>query len=216
MIKLYGGPLSPFYNKVKIALLEKGVKFEEIRMRPSQTPELLDLSPMGKIPFVDINGHGLSESTAIVEWLEDAYPTATLLPATPNGRAHAREAMLMLDLYLAPAAAPFQRHRVFGDPLDDVARNEARARIVRVLTALAHLVQYGPWLVGEQFSFADLSAAAVLPMVQFAGNELGEDLLATLPGIDEYLARLATRESVRRTWADRAAALAQMLEATEN
>jgi len=212
MIKLYGAPLSPYYNKVKIALMEKGVKFEEVLMRPSQDLEVLEKSPMGKIPFVDINGHALSESTAIIEWLEDAYPTATLLPPTPNGRAHAREMMLMIDLYLAPACTPVVRHRLFNTPLDDAGRQTARTAILRALTALARLAQYGPWLAGEQFSFADVSAAAVFPVVKFAGRELGEDLLTSLPGSDIYLTQLVTRESIRRTWAEREAAINLILE----
>jgi glutathione S-transferase len=211
MIKLYGVPLSPFYNKVKIALMEKGVKFEEVFMRPSQTPEILEKSPMGKIPFVEINGHALSESTAIIEWLEDAYPTASLLPPTPNGRAAAREMMLICDLYLAPSAAPFQRNRVHGTPLDEEARQTARAGIVRALGALARLVQYGPWLAGEYFSYADMAVASVIPTVQMASEALGEDLLALLPGSASYLEQLATRYSVAKTWADREASLAHMV-----
>lgn len=212
MIKLYGAPLSPYYNKVKIALMEKGVKFEEVLMRPSQDQDVLERSPMGKIPFVEINGHALSESTAILEWLEDAYPTATLLPPTPNGRAHAREMMLLIDLYLAPACTPIVRHRLFGLPLDDAGRQASRDAIVRSLAALARLAQYGPWLAGEQFSFADVSAAAVLPVVKFVARELGEDLLASLPGADAYLAQLETRCSVSRTWVDRAAAIQSVLD----
>ncbi|XLM20734.1 glutathione S-transferase family protein, partial [Chromobacterium piscinae] len=100
MIKLHGIPLSPYYNKVKIALLEKGVNFQEVLTPPSQEEALLEKSPMGKIPFVEINGHPLAESTVILEWLEDAYPTASLLPPTPNGRALARELTAMLELYV--------------------------------------------------------------------------------------------------------------------
>lgn len=211
MIKLYGTPLSPYCNKVKIALLEKGVNFEEILMRPSQEPAMLEKSPMGKIPFVEINGHGLCESGAILEWLEDAYPTAALLPPTPYGRAHARELMLMFDLYVAQACAPVQRHRVYGTPLDDAAREAARAAIVRALTAVSRLAQYGPWLAGEYFSVADVSAAAVLPMVKLASRELDADFLDDFPGIGAYLALLAGRVSVARTWADRETALLHQL-----
>jgi glutathione S-transferase len=214
MIKLYGVPLSPYYNKVKIALLEKGVKFEESLMRPSQEMTILEKSPMGKIPFVEINGHALCESTAILEWLEDAYPTASLLPPTPLGRAHARELMLMFDLYLGPACTPLVRARLFGSPLPDrAATTAARDTIVRVLNSIARLAQYGPWLAGEFFSFADISAAAVLPVVRFTSQLLDEDLLAHLPGAEPYLQRLAQRVSVARTWEDRETAIAQLLEA---
>ena len=216
MIKLYGVQLSAYYNKVKIALLEKGVNFQEVPTRPSQEPAMLEQSPMGKIPFVDINGHALSESTVILEWLEDAYPTAALLPPTPNGRASARELMTMLDLYLMPAAAPLYRHLLFGAALDEAGKATAKAAIERSLLAVARLVQYGPWLAGEYFSFADISAACVLPLVAWSTREVyGEDLTTVIPGIEEYLALLGKRASVARMWQDSAAARAAYLEASK-
>ncbi|WP_028536691.1 glutathione S-transferase family protein [Paludibacterium yongneupense] len=211
MIKLYGAPMSPYFNKVKIALLEKGVKFEEVLQRPSQEPDVLARSPMGKIPFVEVNGHAISESTAILEWLEDAYPTAALLPPTPNGRARARESMLVIDLYLVPACAPLTRHLVFGRELSDSARAEADAALRRGLAALERLADFGPWLVGEYFSFADISAASALPQIAHATQALlGQNLLELLPGADDYLALLRKRHSIARTWDDKDAFLAGM------
>ncbi|MBA4709765.1 glutathione S-transferase family protein [Aquitalea aquatica] len=216
MIKLYGVQLSAYYNKVKIALLEKGVNFQEVPTRPSQEPALLELSPMGKIPFVDINGHALSESTVILEWLEDAYPTAALLPPTPNGRASARELMTLLDLYLMPAAGPLYRHLLFGAALDEAGKVAAKAATERSLLAISRLVQYGPWLAGEYFSFADISAACVLPLVAASTQQVyGEDLTTIIPGIEDYLALLGKRSSVARTWQDSAAARAAFLEASK-
>ncbi|QBJ77793.1 MULTISPECIES: glutathione S-transferase family protein [Aquitalea] len=216
MIKLYGVQLSAYYNKVKIALLEKGVNFQEVPTRPSQEPAMLEQSPMGKIPYVDINGHALSESTVILEWLEDAYPTAALLPPTPNGRASARELMTMLDLYLMPATAPLYRHLLFGAALDEAGKATAKAAIERSLLAVSRLVQYGPWLAGEYFSFADISAACVLPLVAWSTREVyGEDLTTIIPGIEEYLALLGKRASVARMWQDSAAARAAYLEASK-
>jgi glutathione S-transferase len=216
MIKLYGVQLSAYYNKVKIALLEKGVNFQEVPTRPSQEPALLELSPMGKIPFVDINGHALSESTVILEWLEDAYPTAALLPPTPNGRASARELMTLLDLYLMPAAGPLYRHLLFGAALDEAGKVAAKAATERSLLAISRLVQYGPWLAGEYFSFADISAACVLPLVASSTQQVyGEDLTTIIPGIEDYLALLGKRSSVARTWQDSAAARAALLEASK-
>lgn len=215
MIKLYGVQLSAYYNKVKIALLEKGVNFQEVPTRPSQEPAMLQQSPMGKIPYVDINGHTLAESTVILEWLEDAYPTAALLPPTPNGRASARELMMLLDLYLMPAVGPLYRHLLFGAALDDAGKASAKAAIERSLLAVARLVQYGPWLAGEYFSFADISAACVLPLVAWSTQQIyGEDLTSVIPGIADYLVLLGKRGSVAKTWADSAAARAVLLEAS--
>lgn len=212
MITLYGMPLSPFYCKLKIALLEKGVNFEEVLARPSQKPEVLAHSPMGKIPWVEINGMPLCESTAIAEWLEDAYPTAALLPPTPNGRAWARQLALMWDLYAAPACRPFLLHKVFAAPLDEAARADGQAAVEKALQAIARLAKFAPWLTGDTFTLADVSAAAVLPMVDLVSDVLNEDLLVHLPGADVYRRHLLQRRSVARTWEERNASLALIQE----
>ncbi|OWY40917.1 glutathione transferase [Xenophilus sp. AP218F] len=212
MIKLHGVPLSPYYNKVKIALLEKGVNFQEVLTPPSQQEWLLEKSPMGKVPFVEINGHPLSESTVILEWLEDAYPTASLLPPTPNTRARARQLMTMLELYVMTPCMPLVQSVIHGRALTDAEREQARAGIARGIGAAARLAECGPWLAGESFSFADISAASVLPTVARCSQQvLGEDLTLRLEGCADYLRRLGARPSVARTWAERDAALAAFM-----
>ncbi|TIC86044.1 glutathione S-transferase family protein [Crenobacter intestini] len=212
MIVLYGVALSPYYNKVKIALIEKGVNFEEVFTPPSREETFLAKSPMGKIPYVEINGYALAESTAILEWLEDAYPTAALLPPAPNARARSRELMQLIELYLVEPARPLTAHLVFGAPLEDAQRAQADEAIRRGVAAVSRIVRVNPWLAGEDFSYADIVAASFFPQLsQVTGQVLGENLLAALPALDDYLARLGQRPSVARTWADRDAALAAFM-----
>jgi len=52
MIKLYGFPISNYYNMVKMALLEKGMEFEEVIVKPSQEDIFLVKSPMGKVQCI--------------------------------------------------------------------------------------------------------------------------------------------------------------------
>ncbi|OHX13507.1 glutathione S-transferase family protein [Chromobacterium sphagni] len=212
MIKLHGTPLSPYYNKVKVGLLEKGVNFQEVLTSPSQEDWLLEKSPMGKVPFVEINGHPVAESTVILEWLEDAYPTASLLPPTPNGRALARELMTMLELYVMAPSGPLVRHMVKGSRPEPAQCDEIRQGIARGISAVAQLAQQRPWLAGEDFSFADISAASILPLVaKLSQGFLGEDMTLRLSGCGEYLQRLGGRHSVARVWADRDASLAALM-----
>ncbi|AUH52874.1 glutathione transferase [Chromobacterium sp. ATCC 53434] len=212
MIRLHGIPLSPYYNKVKIALLEKGVNFQEVVTTPSQEEELLEKSPMGKIPFVEINGHPLAESTVILEWLEDAYPTASLLPPTPNGRALARELTSMLELYVMLPASPLIRHMLKGTRPEPEQAEEIRQAVARGIGAVAKLAQRRPWLAGEDFSFADLSAAGILPVVaRLSQTFLGEDMTQRMEGCSDYLRRLGERQSVARVWAERDASLAALM-----
>lgn len=213
MITLYGSPISPFYNKVKIALIEKGVNYEEVLAPPSQEEPFLAKSPMGKIPYVEVNGHPIAESAVILEWLEDAYPTASLLPPTPNGRARARELATLLDQYAFGSCKPLIDHLLFQAPLSEDSRGAALAGIERALAAMVRRrASESTWLAGDCFGYADISATAILPALSFASRRLGsQDLVAQLPGLPAYLDQLRQRPSVARAWADRDAQLATLL-----
>ncbi|MCW3480798.1 glutathione S-transferase family protein [Neisseriaceae bacterium JH1-16] len=204
MITLYGAALSPYYNKVKIALLEKGVNFQEVFTPPSQAPELLAKSPMGRIPYVEINGSPLAESTVILEWLEDAYPTTALLPPTPLGRAHARELTALFEHYLFEPAFLLIRHLIWGTPLSDAQRDQVLVDMQQGLAAVLRRAKLAPWLTGDGFTFADISAAAMLPAIAESTRALcGESFIDQSPQLTALYQQLAERPSVARCWADR-------------
>ena len=84
MITLYGFPASNYYNKVKLALLEKNIPFTEVAAHPMKLDaDVLAASPLGKIPFIRTLQGTLCESQAIVDYLEAAHPTPALLPTDP-------------------------------------------------------------------------------------------------------------------------------------
>ena len=75
MITLCGMSLSNYYNKVKIVLLEKGIPFtEEVVRTGSKVDAVLDATPLGKIPFIKVDGQTLCESQVIVDFLEARFP----------------------------------------------------------------------------------------------------------------------------------------------
>ena len=87
MITLYGWAISNYCNKIKLVLLEKDIPFTEVEVFTtqigaisSQNAELLKYSPIGKIPFIETKQGFLSESQAIFEYLEEAYPQKPLYP----------------------------------------------------------------------------------------------------------------------------------------
>jgi glutathione S-transferase len=91
MLKLCGFHISNYFNKARLALLEKGVEFEmDANCRPSQDEAFVARSPMGKVPFLELDGKTLIESDVICEYLEDAYPQKPLLPRDPLERARVR------------------------------------------------------------------------------------------------------------------------------
>ncbi|RYY93459.1 MAG: glutathione S-transferase, partial [Comamonadaceae bacterium] len=97
-LALHGFPISNYYNKVKLALLEKGIAFDEVPTRTGSTDEaVLAASPLAKIPFLKLeDGRSLCESQVILDWLEAAYPSP-LLPADPYEAAKVRELCTYID-----------------------------------------------------------------------------------------------------------------------
>jgi glutathione S-transferase len=92
MLTLHGFALSNYCNKVKLALLEKGLAFEEQYVGVKEKVEaLLAASPLGKIPYLTTERGCLCESQAILEYLESAHPQPPLLPADPFEAAKVRD-----------------------------------------------------------------------------------------------------------------------------
>ena len=101
MITLCGFSLSNYYNKVKLALLEKGVPFDEERVPAGSVKEsVLEASPLGKIPFIRTEQGSLCESQVILDYIEATHPTPALLPADPFAAAKVRELIAFIDLHL--------------------------------------------------------------------------------------------------------------------
>ena len=91
MIKLYGLRMSNYYSLTKAVLIEKGLDFEEVKAPPTQKEDNLARTPMGKMPSIGVDGHYLSESFAIVNYLERIQPEPALLPEDPFEAAKALE-----------------------------------------------------------------------------------------------------------------------------
>ena len=101
MLVLCGFTLSNYHNKVKLALLEKGLAFSEEQAHPrDKTEAMLDATPLGKIPFIRTERGSLCESQAILDYLEAAHPNPPLLPADPWQAAKVRELIIFIDLHL--------------------------------------------------------------------------------------------------------------------
>ena len=83
MIRLCGFSLSNYYNKIKFALLEHEIPFEEQHVPASQGDAMLAHSPLGKVPFVLTEYGSLCESQAILEYLSACYPEKAIFSRDP-------------------------------------------------------------------------------------------------------------------------------------
>lgn len=205
MIKLCGFALSNYYNKVKLALLEKGVPFEEELIWADRSAALMDKSPLGKIPYCETEDGTLFESQVIMEYIEDAYPQNPLMPADPYQRAKQRELITFMELHLELVARELYGQAFFGGVVPDETKERVRKLLTRNAKAFGKLAKFSPYIAGDQFTMADCVALVHLPLVGMASKiVLGEDVLAEYP-VREYAKMLGERTTVQKVNADRKA-----------
>ncbi len=197
MIKLHGVALSNYYNSVKVALLEKDIPFEEVAQFPSQEPEVLSVSPMGKVPWIEMDGKCLSETNVIFDFLEEIHPEPSLYPADVFERAKAKEIARIVENYVD---LPARRHIgtvYFGGPVDDVAFKEARPALEQGLKALSGVAKFAPYIAGDTFTYADIDAYFQIGFANLHSTKIYDwDITESIPGLGDYLAMLRERPSV--------------------
>ncbi|MEQ8484389.1 MAG: glutathione S-transferase family protein [Pseudomonadales bacterium] len=205
MLKLYGAPLSNYYNMVKTALLEKGVPFEEVLTPPSQEPDYLGKSTMGKIPCLETEDGFLAETSAILDYLEERFPEHALLPGSPWQRAKTRELAQSLELYIELVARRgFAALR--GKPVADDVKEALKTDLPKGAAAVARLCRFSPWIAGESFTYADLVGYFTFVLAdRSAQANIDMDLLAAIPGARAWYEAVGQRDSVQKALADQAA-----------
>ncbi|WP_294541315.1 glutathione S-transferase [uncultured Rhodoblastus sp.] len=210
MIVLCGFGVSNYYNKLKLCMLEKGVQFEEKLVYPWERASFREASPLGRIPFIEAKHGGLSETQAIVEYLEDEFRDKPLFPNSPFARAKCRELLQHLELNVEWVARRLYREAFFGGAVSAETKSEVRAKLAAGLEALARLARFSPFICGEDLTAADCAAIFHLDYVRQASMKIyGEDMLAEhLPEAAAYLTDMSQRPHAQATLADRTKALA--------
>jgi glutathione S-transferase len=216
MIVLCGFSVSNYYNKVKLALMEKNVPFtEEVVKTMSKDPAVLSASPLGKIPYIRTPHGPLSESQTILNYLELAYPNPPLLPADAFAAAKVHELTTYIDLHLELVARELYGKAFFGGEISEGNAARVRKQLEKNIAAFKTLAKFSPFVAGDTFTQADCAAWVSLPLVAMASKTVcGEDLLAAA-GVDwrAYGKVIAERPSAQRVTADKKADAAKMAEA---
>jgi glutathione S-transferase len=206
MITLHGLSLSNYYNKVKIVLLEKGLPFTEVPQRVQSTDEtVLNATPLGKIPFIRVDGQTLCESQVICDYLEARHPQPALVPADPLAAAKVRELCAFMELYIELVGRDLYAQAFFGGTVSESNQARVKAQLARNIPAFKRLAKFAPYVAGDTFTLADAAAYAALPAAASATKlVLGEEMVAAA-GIDwkAYIKLLGERPSVQRVNADR-------------
>jgi maleylpyruvate isomerase len=104
-MQLYSFFRSGTSHRLRIALNLKGLATEyvavDLRTEAHQSAEYKALNPQGLVPTLVKDGQVMTQSPAIIEWLEETHPTPALLPTSPDDRAHVRAlaAMVACDIH---------------------------------------------------------------------------------------------------------------------
>jgi glutathione S-transferase len=211
MLKLGGFALSNYYNKVKVALLEKGIPFEEALCMTSQDEAYLQRSPMGKVPYLDIDGQFLCESQAICEYLEDRYPEKPLYPKDALERARVRELMAILELHMELVARRLYVQAFFGGTVSDEIKAHVERDLAKGVRAFKQLAKFTPFAAGASLTYADCAAGVHLPLVSLSTKIVyGRNVLDDYAPVRPYLKMLNERPAFRKVNDEHKAAVEAM------
>jgi glutathione S-transferase len=209
MMKLCGFPISNYYNKVRIAMLEKGVPFEvDPACKPSQEDAFLARTPMGKVPFLELDGGAqLSESQVICEYLEEAWPQKPLYPRDPLERARVRELITIMELHMELQARRLYGQVFFGKPADEALKAAVQKDLAKGIRAFRMRAKFDPYVAGAELTLADCAAFVHLTLVSLATKlAYGQDMLESMPQVKAYLKMVGERPAFRQVNDERKAA----------
>jgi glutathione S-transferase len=212
MLTLCGFSASNYYNKVKLALLEKGVPFEEKQVWTDRSTALLEKSPLGKVPFFEIDGKVLFESQVMLDYVESAYPQKPLIPADPYEAARIRQLIQFMELHLELVARELYFEAFFGGKIADDVKIRVQKQLKRNITAFGQIANFSPYIAGSEFTMADCAATVHLPLIGMATKAIyGEDMMAAYP-VRDYMKLVGERLTVKKVTEDRKANAAELAE----
>lgn len=203
MVKLYGHPISNYYNIVKLGLMEKGVDFEEIVIGTEKTEELLSKSPAGKIPFLVTDEGILTETDVILEYIDATFDGPSFFPKDPFARAKVRELMKYMELYVELPARRLYGAAFQGKSVSDEEKEAVKPLLEKGFTAVKALAKFDPYIVGKELTYADfysqysLALATRVTKAVYGWNSLNE-----IPGLKTLLAELGEREAAKKVAED--------------
>ena len=234
MLKLYNAAHSTCSQKVRICLAEKNLPFEDIRLDLGKSkdhlkPDYLKINPNGVVPSLVDNGSIVIDSSVILEYLDEKYPSVRLSPEDLVERATMRAWMRFLEEVptaavrvpsfnmgflpryegldreqfeaqqsdIRPIRKQFYRRMGTGGfkKADVEASIEQLGNTCRRMNdALAH----GPWLMGKQYSLADIIVAPLIDRM----NDLGfaEIWEGKYPRVTEWYQRMQARPAFEATF----------------
>jgi glutathione S-transferase len=198
---LHGVNLSPFVRKVRFALAEKGVSVDLNPVVPfGVSDEFKKLSPLGKIPVYQDDDLVLPDSSVIIDYLEHVHPSPALYPTDPGQRGRALFYEEFADTKLTGALSTiffqrFVRKTFFQEEADEeIIANVLANELPPILDYVAAELGDDDYLVGNQFSIADIAITTAFVNFQIGGGAVDAE---RWPTIAAYVDRVFSRPAIK-------------------
>ncbi|MGI4813288.1 MAG: glutathione S-transferase N-terminal domain-containing protein [Janthinobacterium lividum] len=189
MMVLYSGTTSPFSQRCRLVLFEKGMDFEVRDVDLFNKPEDISImNPYGEVPILVERDLILYESNVINEYIDERFPHPQLMPADPVLRSRVRLFLLNFEKELFVHVQTLERDR--GKPAaksHEQARNAIRER----LTELAPIFQKNKYMLGDEFTMLDVAIAPLLWRLDHYGIELSKNASPLLKYAERVFSRPA-------------------------
>ncbi|MBF6569358.1 MAG: glutathione S-transferase family protein [Candidatus Binataceae bacterium] len=197
MIKMYGVKMSRA-GRTLWALEEMGLPYEQVPIRPredTRKSDFLKINPNGHVPVIDDNGLVLYESMAINLYLAEKYGRAPLWPASIEDRARAYQWGFWGMTEVEPPLVTALRHMVLFPPemRDANLAKQSVESLKPPFTVLDEYLKGRSYLLGKDFTVADLSLAGILSFTKMA--DVGA---AAYGNIEAWLGRCLSRPANQR------------------
>ncbi|MHC8379843.1 glutathione S-transferase family protein [Pseudomonas sp. MDT1-16] len=208
MLKLYGFSVSNYYNMVKLALLEKGLPFEEVLFYPGPSAEAFAISPRGKVPVLGVEQGFVNETSVILEYLEHSQKGTPLLPSDPFERSQVLALAKEIELYIELPGRACYGEAFFGMTVPEAIKDKTKAELLLGFASLSRHGKFAPYVAGDSLSIADLYFLYSVPLACAVAQKLFDlDLLAEMPAAKALLERLEQNPHVQRIAKDKEAAM---------
>lgn len=217
-VRLFEHPLSPYARKVKIALYEKGIPFERVEVdlgvegRDAVFQDFVMSSPRREVPALVDGEVRISDSTVILEYLDERWPQPQLLPSSARERARVRMLEEMMDSEYEAVTWGVAEIKLQGRASGDLAKRlltRASLQLQRLWNRLERELDGRSWMNGEKFGRGD---AAVYPHLR-TSELLGYPIGGRYPRLNRWLVACDGRESICKEGAETELALAALAKA---
>ena len=194
-LRIYGTARTRAFRALWVGM-ELGLDYEhipiEIGSDGARKPEFLAINPNGRLPAIDDDGFVLFESLAITLYLAKKHATGTLYPGTLHGEARAWQWSFWAIAEVDRGVNIWSLHAVRLPPAERDAgkREEALQVLAAPFRVLDSAVAKQPYLLGNDFTVADLNVAAVI------SRAIDMDLSA-VPSLHSWLTRCLERPAAR-------------------